>query len=79
MTTAMGSRVGNSSGLRVLSAALWAIVVIAGAYLTYARFMDAVTSDIGTDLGVFFEASRHAAQGESVYLEPKYEIGRAHV
>jgi len=72
MTTAMGSRVGNSSGLRVLSAALWAIVVIAGAYLTYARFMDAVTSDIGTDLGVFFEASRHAAQGESVYLEPKY-------
>lgn len=68
----MGSRVGNSSLLRALSAALWAAVFIVGAYLTYARFMDAVTSDIGTDLGVFFEASRHAARGESVYLEPKY-------
>jgi hypothetical protein len=68
----MGSLVNGDRTRRWIGAALWLLVVAAGAYLSYERFTDAVTSDLGTDLRVFLNAAELLRSGQSIYLEKAY-------
>lgn len=67
-----GVSMAGHAASRVVTVGLWAVTVVVGAYLSYERFMDAVNSDMGTDLRVFTGAAALLREGASIYGEQAY-------